>query len=99
MFVKLTSVFPVSCYTFSLVLLCQRYDRRPRGESLDQTMLVLTSISKILLCAQKKLPPRTHVVKHRCSEPWQTGESSTHHPQRGCVWETRVDFNLSVSHP
>ena len=65
MFVKLTSVFPVSCYTFSLVLLCQRYDRRPRGESLDQTMLVLTSISKILLCAQKKLPPRTHVVKHR----------------------------------
>ena len=57
----------VSCLMLpilSLVLLCQRYDRRPRGESLDQTMLVLISISKILLGAQKKLPPRTHVVKH-----------------------------------
>lgn len=89
----------------SLVLLYEGYTNRPSGQSLDQT-IILPSSFKAPLYAQKQNKTKQKTKKKTSSqilrgkaEPWQTGEKSTLRPQRRCVWKTRVDFNLSISHP
>lgn len=93
MFVKL-SAFPVSCYACSPLLFFARDAQRDRVER-----HWCSQASQKLYCMPRKsfLPGPTWQSALTCAR--QKGDKSTLHPQRGCVWKTRVDFNLSISHP
>lgn len=94
MFVKLTSAFPVSCYACSPLHFSARDAQRDRVER-----HWCSQASQKLYCMPRKsfLPGPTW--QSALTRAPQKGDKSTLHPQRGCVWKTRVDFNLSISHP